>query len=370
MELSIHVPAGPERTRVLGVGDRNLKLIREALGIRMVTRDANIRFLGDRNSVLAARDVVQALSAASDQGRVLTKQDVHELIGQALSAVDGQATAPIGFAGPEPMPTGPAWTEHLNVYATGTPVRAKTPNQQAYLDAIRDYDVVFGVGPAGTGKTYLAVAAAVHMLKSGRAKKLILVRPAVEAGEKLGFLPGDLQEKVNPYLRPLLDALNDMIDYGTLSRFIASDVIEIVPLAFMRGRTLNRSVIILDEAQNTTRTQMKMFLTRMGAGSKVIVTGDPSQTDLEDPSASGLAHSLNVLRRVSGVAFCGLDERDIVRHPLVARIVEAYGRFEARSPGASENTTTRPKDSGTKSEKSAPRSASRRPTQSKLDPSN
>jgi phosphate starvation-inducible PhoH-like protein len=333
LELTVHVPPGSERTRVLGVGDRNLKLIREALGIRMVTRDANIRLLGERSAVLAARDVLTALAAAAEAGRVLTRQDVHELIGQALSAADGDAPASgiaptIGFAGPEPLPAGPAWGEHLSVYASGTPVRAKTANQQAYLNAIRELDVVFGVGPAGTGKTYLAVAAAVHMLKSGRAKKIILVRPAVEAGEKLGFLPGDLQQKVNPYLRPLLDALNDMIDYTTLTRFIASDVIEIVPLAFMRGRTLNRAVIILDEAQNTTRSQMKMFLTRMGAGSKVIVTGDPSQTDLEDPSASGLAHALTILRKTPGIALCGLDETDIVRNPLVARIVEAYARFE------------------------------------------
>jgi phosphate starvation-inducible PhoH-like protein len=343
LELTVHVPPGSERTRVLGVGDRNLKLIREALGIRMVTRDANIRLLGERSAVLAARDVLTALAAAAEAGRVLTRQDVHELIGQALSAADGDAAATglaptIGFAGPEPLPAGPAWGDNLSVYASGTPVRAKTANQQAYLNAIRELDVVFGVGPAGTGKTYLAVAAAVHMLKSGRAKKIILVRPAVEAGEKLGFLPGDLQQKVNPYLRPLLDALNDMIDYTTLTRFIASDVIEIVPLAFMRGRTLNRAVIILDEAQNTTRSQMKMFLTRMGAGSKVIVTGDPSQTDLEDPSASGLAHALAILRKTPGIALCGLDETDIVRNPLVARIVEAYARFEGTGPRAgSEN---------------------------------
>jgi phosphate starvation-inducible PhoH-like protein len=224
--------------------------------------------------------------------------------------------------------TGPAWTDHLNVYAAGRPIRAKTPNQQTYLDAIRDFDVVFGMGPAGTGKTYLAVAAAVHLLKAGRAKRIILVRPAVEAGERLGFLPGDMQQKVNPYLRPLLDALNDMIDYNTLARFVASDVVEIVPLAFMRGRTLNKAVIILDEAQNTTRTQMKMFLTRMGLGSKVIVTGDPTQIDLPDAGGSGLLHASQILRRTRGVAFCGFDETDIVRHDMVQRIVEAYGAAE------------------------------------------
>ncbi|MFN7430424.1 MAG: PhoH family protein [bacterium] len=343
MELSIQLPQGAERTSVLGVGDRNLKMIREALGIRVLSRGVVIRLMGDRTAVLAAREVLQGLCQAVGQGQVPTRQEIHALIGQAIASAEGHAPMPIGFAGPEPLPTGPAWSEHLSVYAVGAPVRAKTDNQQRYLDAIRDFDVVLGVGPAGSGKTYLAVAAAVHMLKSGRAKKLILVRPAVEAGEKLGFLPGDLQAKVNPYLRPLLDALNDMIDYATLSRFIASDVIEIVPLAFMRGRTLNRAVIILDEAQNTTRTQMKMFLTRMGAGSKVIVTGDPSQTDLQEPGASGLTHALMVLRGVEGIAVCGLDEADIVRNEVVARIVHAYSRSENALMRANDRSNRKPR---------------------------
>lgn len=328
---------------MLGAGDRNLKLIREALGIRMVTRDGTIRLMGDRANVLAARDVLRALAEAAADGSVLNRQQVHDLIGQALSTSESGIDRPDD--GPdEDLLTGPAWTDHLNVYAAGRPIRAKTDNQKIYLDAIRDHDVVFGVGPAGTGKTYLAVAAAVHLLKSGRAKRLILCRPAVEAGERLGFLPGDLQQKVNPYLRPLLDALNDMMDYNTLTRFTASDVIEIVPLAFMRGRTLNRAVIILDEAQNTTRTQMKMFLTRMGFGSKVIVTGDPTQTDLPGGEPSGLLDAMMVLRRTEGVAMVGFDERDIVRHALVQRIVEAYGasdkaRGESRSGGRNGSRT-------------------------------
>jgi phosphate starvation-inducible PhoH-like protein len=334
LEVSIHVPHGAERASAFGPGDRNLKLVREALGVRTVTRDGTLRLLGDRPAVLAARDVIASMTQSAQQGRLLGRQQVHELIGDALAAADGR-DAVVGLAGPGSFagPTGPLWTDQLSVYSGGQPLRAKTPNQQRYLDAIRDSDVVFGIGPAGTGKTYLAVAAAVHMLKSGHAKKLILCRPAVEAGEKLGFLPGDLQAKVNPYLRPLLDALSDMIDYGTLSRFVASDVIEIVPLAFMRGRTLNRSVIILDEAQNTTRTQMKMFLTRMGAGSKVVVTGDPTQTDLPEAEGSGLTHALSVLRRVPGIALCGFDESDIVRNPIVQKIVEAYGRAEASGAG-------------------------------------
>lgn len=334
MELSIKVPHGPDRTNVLGAGDRNLKLIREALGVRMVTRDGTIRLMGDRANVLAARDVLRSLNEAAQEGSVLNRQQVHDLIGEALSTAETGGDDRPDDGQDEEMLTGPAWTDRLNVYASGRPIQAKTDNQQAYLDAIRDHDVVFGVGPAGTGKTYLAVAAAVHLLKSGRAKRLILCRPAVEAGERLGFLPGDLQQKVNPYLRPLMDALNDMMDYNTLTRFTASDVVEIVPLAFMRGRTLNRAVIILDEAQNTTRTQMKMFLTRMGFGSKVIVTGDPTQTDLHDGEPSGLLDAMLVLRKTEGVAMIGFDERDIVRHALVQRIVEAYGASDkARAEG-------------------------------------
>jgi phosphate starvation-inducible PhoH-like protein len=216
------------------------------------------------------------------------------------------------------------WGEDLSVYVGGRPVRARTANQKIYLDAIRDHDLVFGLGPAGTGKTYLAVAAAVHMLRTENARKVILVRPAVEAGERLGFLPGDLQQKVNPYLRPLLDALNDMVDFATIKRFMMNDVVEVIPLAYMRGRTLNQSIIILDEAQNTTRGQMQMFLTRMGNGSKMIITGDPSQIDLPDPRESGLLDAARRLARVPGVSFIHMGQEDIVRHPLVQRIVEAY----------------------------------------------
>ena len=222
----------------------------------------------------------------------------------------------------------------MDVFVRGRRVRPKTPNQERYVEAIRQNDLVFAIGPAGTGKTYLAVAAAVHLLKTDRAARVILARPAVEAGEKLGFLPGDLQAKVNPYLRPLLDALQDMLDYSTLRRFMDSDVVEVVPLAFMRGRTLNNAVIILDEAQNTTRGQMKMFLTRMGHGSKMIVTGDVTQIDLPDPRESGLIDAARRLLRSPGVGFATLDRADVVRHPLVQRIIDAYGEDEPpASPG-------------------------------------
>jgi len=197
---------------------------------------------------------------------------------------------------------------------------------------IRDHDLAFGIGPAGTGKTFLAVAVAVHLLKLGAVQRVILARPAVEAGERLGFLPGDLQEKVNPYLRPLLDALHDMLDFSTIRRFMDNDVIEISPLAFMRGRTLNNAIILLDEAQNTTRGQMKMFLTRMGHGSRMIITGDTTQIDLPDPTQSGLIDAVRRLRRVPGVGFAELTGQDVVRHRLVQRIVEAYGVDEAAAP--------------------------------------
>ena len=368
MELLVTVPSGPERVSVLGSGERNLKMIREALGVNVAARGTTVRLSGTREAATAARDVLVRLHQSAVRGEELSRQQVLDMISWAASKPamtgvgggdggtarldisrqagdgggemddDGGAMGENGGGNGREEGSGgtngyggsggPAWGEALDVYVAGRAVRPKTENQQFYLDAIRDHDLVFGVGPAGTGKTYLAVAAAVHMLKCNRARKIILVRPAVEAGEKLGFLPGDMQAKVNPYLRPLFDALGDMMDFATLQRFMMSDVVEVVPLAFMRGRTLNRAVIILDEAQNTTRTQMKMFLTRMGHGSKMIVTGDPTQIDLPDPSASGLIDAAQILRGVKGVAFVALNERDIVRHTLVQRIVEAYGAVE------------------------------------------
>lgn len=316
---------------MLGVGDRNLKIVREALGVKVVAREGSVHVSGEKDSVAAARGVLERLHAAAGRDEALSRQQVIDLVGLAISggltrrrATDGDERDAGEFA------TGPAWDDQLDVYVGGKAVRPKTPNQQRYLDAIRDHDMVFGIGPAGTGKTYLAVAAAVHLLKQERARKVILVRPAVEAGERLGFLPGDLQAKVNPYLRPLLDALHDMMDFSTMKRFMLNDVVEICPLAYMRGRTLNRSVIILDEAQNTTKGQMQMFLTRMGHGSKVVVTGDVTQIDLPDPAESGLIDAARRLRRVPGIEFVQLDKGDIVRHRLVQRIVEAYAKDERR----------------------------------------
>lgn len=326
METTIQVPDSVDRVPVYGVGERNLKMIREALGVNLTAREGVVRVRGEGQSVDAASAVIDSLIRASGQGITLNRQQVLDAIAEAgwqsgrkghriEASANGDATA---------------GGERLNVYSGGRPVSPKSPNQEAYLTAIRTHDLVFGVGPAGTGKTYLAVAAGIHLLKSGRVKKLVLSRPAVEAGEKLGFLPGDQYAKVNPYLRPLLDALHDMMDYATIKRFMANDVIEISPLAYMRGRTLNDAAIILDEAQNTTRGQMQMFLTRMGQRSRMVVTGDTTQIDLPDPRESGLIDAARRLRRVAGVAMCALDTSDVVRHELVQRIIEAYADEKPR----------------------------------------
>lgn len=327
MEVTVQVPLGKDRVSVLGSAERNLKMIREALGVNITARDKEVRLKGDRSAVTVARGVLERLSAAADREEPVSREQVLLMI---ADETDRQRVG-IGRSPRAQTPDGAAWEGSIDVYSAGRAIKPRTPNQERYLDAIRTHDLVFGIGPAGTGKTYLAVAAAVHLLRTDRARKVILARPAVEAGEKLGFLPGDLEAKVNPYLRPLFDALNDMMDYGTIRRFMETDVVEVVPLAFMRGRTLNNSIIILDEAQNTTRGQMQMFLTRMGHGSKMIVTGDVTQIDLPKPAESGLIDAARRLGRVPGIAFVTLDRSDVVRHLLVQRIVDAYGEEDQRS---------------------------------------
>ena len=308
MELSITLEEPAKARLLFGPADRHLKMIRDALGVQIFARKGQVRLTGPAKGVTRAAAVLQKLQ------RLVSRQDdlgagaVAEAI--SLAATDEEKRI----------------AEVLDVYAAGQVIKAKTPGQARYIDAMRAKDLVFCTGPAGTGKTYLAVAMAVHMLKHQRSRRLILVRPAVEAGEKLGFLPGDMQAKVNPYLRPLFDALHDMMEYDQIRRFMVNDVIEVIPLAFMRGRTLNDSVIILDEAQNTTVLQMLMFLTRMGHGAKMIVTGDDSQIDLPEGSASGLLDAKKRLGGIKGLAFVRLDRNDIVRHRLVQNIVEAYAR--------------------------------------------
>jgi phosphate starvation-inducible PhoH-like protein len=337
-EVTIRVPPNVERVGLFGPAERNLKMIRETLGVNIAAREDVVRVRGESSAVDAAHRVLTRLFEAGTHRRTLSRQDVLSIISEEGSASwladgdGGEGDGGVSVAGRRGQTTG--WHESLDVYVGGRRVEPRSVNQEIYLDAMRQHDLVFASGPAGTGKTYLAVAAAIHLLKTGRVKKAILARPAVEAGEKLGFLPGDLQAKVNPYLRPLLDALHDMMDYQTIKRFIAADVVEVVPLAYMRGRTLNDAVIILDEAQNTTRGQMQMFLTRMGQRSKMIVTGDPTQIDLPDARESGLIDAIRRLRRTAGVGLVALDKGDVVRHELVQRIIEAYADQDSRGERA------------------------------------
>ena len=304
---------------LFGPSDRHLRMIRDALGVQIFARDGQVKVTGSARNVSRAAAVMETLQRAQRHHHPVTPEQVAEAISGA--AADGDN----------------ANREMLDVYSAGHLVGPRTAGQKRYIDALQEHDLVFCAGPAGTGKTYLAVAFAVHMLKHHRAKRLVLARPAVEAGEKLGFLPGDMQAKVNPYLRPLFDALHDMMDYEQIRRFMVNDVIEVIPLAFMRGRTLNDSVIILDEAQNTTASQMLMFLTRMGHGSKMIVTGDDSQTDLEPGTVSGLNDAHVRLGGIKGLSFVRLEKADIVRHRLVQNIVEAYERN-----GGAKRTSARP----------------------------
>lgn len=333
VEATIRVPDGVDVVSVSGPSERHLKMVREALGVQMSARGNTIRISGDRAPVRAAGRVIERTIEAAQRGRAFGRREVLDAIAEASWKTDQDRSG--NAHGPDDAPAilggegfEAAWSGKLDVYSNGRPIVARSRNQQYYLDQMFENDLVFGVGPAGTGKTYLAVAAAIHQLKSGRVKRAVLARPAVEAGEKLGFLPGDELAKVSPYLRPLMDALHDMLDYNTIKRFMASDVIEIVPLAFMRGRTLNDSIILLDEAQNTTKGQMQMFLTRMGQRSKMIITGDVTQIDLPKPGESGLIDAARRLRRVHGVSFCALEKADVVRHDLVQRVIEAYAEDE------------------------------------------
>jgi len=307
VELSITLEDPTKRGALFGPADKNLKMIRDALDVQIFAREGKIKLTGSAKNVTRASAVLQQLQRALRHSEHLAPDSVSQAISAAAADETGQAV------------------DAIDTYISGQLVRPKTPGQRRYIEKVRKNDLVFCTGPAGTGKTYLAVAVAVNMLKHQQAKRLILVRPAVEAGEKLGFLPGDMQAKVNPYLRPLFDALHDMMEYDQIRRFMVNDMIEVIPLAFMRGRTLNDSVIILDEAQNTTAMQMLMFLTRMGHGSKVIVTGDDSQIDLPEDTRSGLIDAKERLKGLKGLAVVRLERGDIVRHRLVQSIVKAYG---------------------------------------------
>ena len=313
----------PEEIRtLLGARDEHLRRVRDSVGIDVVFRDDTLRLQGDSKSVDQGVAVIGRLRELINIAGELRADDVLKVLGQdvATSRVFGDSERDTGLS-PPAEELGDA---RIELFEAAKNVRPKTPGQDVYVRAIGQNDLVFCTGPAGSGKTYLAVAMALAALRSEQVRKIVLVRPAVEAGEKLGFLPGDVTAKVNPYLRPLLDALADILSYEQVKRYMEHDVIEIVPLAFMRGRTLNETFIILDEAQNATKTQMKMFLTRMGQGSKIVVTGDTTQVDLPDHLAGGLPDAINRLQMIDGVDVVRLQARDIVRHRLVTEIVTAY----------------------------------------------
>jgi phosphate starvation-inducible PhoH-like protein len=310
-DADIHIPVQSvdEARILLGPLDSNARLIRELHGVSVLARDGSLRLLGDAAHVALVQQVLEDSLVTLRSGRRLGTQDVASRLRATLGAdptVDGTTI------------------ERGQRASGGINVRARTAGQQRYLECMEAHDVVFAIGPAGTGKTYLAVAKAIEAMKAGSVRRIVLVRPAVEAGEKLGFLPGDFQQKIDPYLRPMYDALQDLLDARTRARWLESEVVEVCPLAYMRGRTLNRAFVILDEAQNTTVPQMLMFLTRLGEGSRMIVTGDPSQVDLPHNVTSGLADAVRKLERVDGIGLVRLQAEDVVRHPVVSRIVTAY----------------------------------------------
>ena len=300
-----------------GERDQNLDRIERQLGVSLVTRGNRLAISGPPSATEAARLALSRLYDRLKRGQEIDLPAVEAAIRLAEAEIADKSLS--------------LWQEDAAFRTRKRRIAARSPGQAAYIKALRDSELVFGLGPAGTGKTYLAVAAAVDLLMTGRVERLILSRPAVEAGERLGFLPGDLRDKVDPYLRPIFDALNDMLPADQLARRLGTGEIEVAPIAFMRGRTLSRAFVVLDEAQNTTPVQMKMFLTRLGEGSRMVVTGDPTQVDLPPGTRSGLAEALETLDGVDGIAIVRFTDRDVVRHDLVARIVRAY---EARERAA------------------------------------
>ena len=299
---------------LFGSFDENIRILESEYDVRIVNRDTELKITGEAENVLYAKQAVESLLSLTARGEPITSQNVHYIISLVRDGRQDQIAA---------MGKGV-----ICVTVRGKQVKAKTLGQQVYVDSIKNNIITVGVGPAGTGKTYLAVACAVAAFREELVKRIILTRPAVEAGEKLGFLPGDLQNKVDPYLRPLYDALFDMFGPEAYHRYLEKGNIEVAPLAYMRGRTLDDAFIILDEAQNTTPEQMKMFLTRIGFGSKAVITGDITQIDLPDGKTSGLKEAMAVLRNVEGIAQCTFDHHDVVRHELVARIIQAYEKHD------------------------------------------
>ena len=295
---------------VFGSFDTNLKLIEDSMDVHITDRDSEIKISGSEENISYAERVIDGLLSLAEKGEQIEEQNVRYVISLVKEGTDDKLRE--------------LAKEVICITAKGKPIKAKTLGQKKYVDGIFNNTITLGIGPAGTGKTYLAVAAAVNAFRSKQVNRIILTRPAVEAGERLGFLPGDLQSKVDPYLRPLYDALFEMLGPETYQKYLEKGNIEVAPLAYMRGRTLDDSFIILDEAQNTSREQMKMFLTRLGFGSKMVITGDITQIDLPDDKVSGLKEAMRVLKGVEDISICRLTGSDVVRHMLVQKIIEAY----------------------------------------------
>lgn len=310
MEINIEVASDSNsaRLQLFGPSDRHIRKLRKAMGLEISVRNGHVRITGERDAVEATADIINRMEQRLKERGSLNESDVDELTQQVTHGLAVENNEP------------------LVVYSHKRVVEPLTTNQANYIKTMRKNDLTFCIGPAGTGKTYLAVAVAVSMLKRNQIRKIVLARPAVEAGEKLGFLPGDLQAKVNPYLRPLFDSLEDMMEFSQMRKFIEMDIIEVIPLAFMRGRTLNEAVVICDEAQNTSTTQMLMFLTRMGRGSKMIITGDVTQVDLERGQICGMTDAIETLQGIKGIGCIELENGDIIRHKLVQNIVLAYDK--------------------------------------------
>ena len=315
IELHMDIPADRE-SELFGQFDEYRKLIERTLGVTLISRDGALKILGTSENASQARNILGELLSLIQKGRPVTRQEVNYGLSLAMENRTSVLTE--------------IDRDFICNTIQGKPIKPKTLGQKNYVDQIRKKMIVFGVGPAGTGKTYLAMAMAVTAFRNEEVSRIILTRPAIEAGEKLGFLPGDLQSKVDPYLRPLYDALYQIMGSESFAKNMERGLIEVAPLAYMRGRTLDNAFIILDEAQNTTPAQMKMFLTRIGFGSKVIVTGDASQKDLPKDMTSGLDMAMKVLKKIEDIAFCELTSKDVVRHPLVQQIVQAYEDYETR----------------------------------------
>ena len=315
IETVVTIPASLE-ANIFGQFDQHVKRIEKTLNVTIISREGNIKVLGNEHSSRKAAQIIESLSALAKAGNTITEQNVDYALALAM---EDKESAIVDID-----------KDCICHTINGKQIKPKTLGQKAYIDAIRKNMIVFGIGPAGTGKTYLAMAMAIQAFKNEEVARIILTRPAIEAGEKLGFLPGDLQSKVDPYLRPLYDALYQIMGPESFQKNMEKGLIEVAPLAYMRGRTLDNAYIILDEAQNTTPAQMKMFLTRIGFGSKVIVTGDMTQKDLPSGAQSGLDVATKVLGKVEGIEFCTLTNKDVVRHPLVQKIVKAYDDYEAK----------------------------------------